>query len=157
MDEFELRRIIYDYIKEICHYSQMQVFATSSYQKNYFQLQIDEATGALINFFLINGSHTSEKLEIEEQQPPQTGQSVSKPELQVITKEELAGNDGGEGRPAYVAVNGTVYDMTQVIQWAGGTHFGLYAGKDLSSEFMACHKGMVEILQKYPVVGTLQQ
>ncbi len=49
MDEFELRRMIYDYIKEICHFSQMQVFSTSSYQKNYFQLQIDEAISGLIN------------------------------------------------------------------------------------------------------------
>ncbi len=30
-----------DNIREICHLSQMQVFATSYYQKNYFQRQID--------------------------------------------------------------------------------------------------------------------
>ena len=52
MDEFEIRRIILDYIKEICHYSQLQVFATSIYQKNYFQLQIDDGIDGLINFFM---------------------------------------------------------------------------------------------------------
>ncbi len=51
MDEFEMKRRIYSYIKEICHYSQMQVFATSYYQKNYFQMQIDDATTAMINLY----------------------------------------------------------------------------------------------------------
>ncbi len=51
MDEFEMKRRIYGYIKEICHYSQMQVFATSYYQRNYFQMQIDDATTALISVY----------------------------------------------------------------------------------------------------------
>ncbi|HEX2936272.1 MAG TPA: cytochrome b5 domain-containing protein, partial [Bacteroidales bacterium] len=74
-----------------------------------------------------------------------------------ITQEELAQSNGSEGRPAFVAVNGTVYDMTQIIQWAGGTHFGQYAGKDLSNEFAICHKGAVDILNKLPKVGILKQ
>lgn len=154
MDEFELRRIIYDYIKEICHYSQMQVFATSSYQKNYFQLQIDETASGLINFFLVNCSAGDQPYTVKEQEQP-SGQPPQQ-ELRVITKEELAQNDGSEGKPAYVAVNGLVYDMTQVIQWAGGTHFGLYAGRDVSGGFNSCHKGMLEILQNVPKVGILK-
>lgn len=72
-----------------------------------------------------------------------------------FTSEELAAFDGSHGKPAYVAVNGNVYDMSKEAVWGGGTHFGLYAGKDLTPQFMACHKGMVEILTKLPKVGTL--
>ena len=52
MDEVEIRGIIYGYINEICHYSQMQIFATSYYQKNYFQMQIDDTVSNLINLYL---------------------------------------------------------------------------------------------------------
>jgi predicted heme/steroid binding protein len=167
MDELEMRRIIYDYIKEICHLSQMQVFATSSYQKNFFQMQIDENVSGLINFYLTNRNHFGEDPETvqsldkqltEQQIQPSAPNQVQQPAqpLPEITRDELTRNDGSEGMPAYVAVNGTVYDMSQVIQWGGGTHFGLYAGKDLSSEFNICHKGMSEILQKLPKVGTLK-
>lgn len=50
MDEFELRRIVKDCIREVSHLSQMQVFSTSFYQKNYFQSQIDERTEELIGY-----------------------------------------------------------------------------------------------------------
>lgn len=49
MDEDSLKSIYYNYIKEICHYSQKQVFATSQQQKTYFQLQIDEAAKSIYN------------------------------------------------------------------------------------------------------------
>lgn len=178
MDEFEISRRISDYIKEICHYSQMQVFSTSSYQKKYFQYQIDEAVDELINLFLMNLKEERRKQNeynqafaqqqfiqqpLEQQtigQQPSEAQPLpqtdEQQELKVITREELASNDGGSGRPAYVAVNGIVYNMSDAIRWAGGTHFGLYAGQDLSDAFMGCHRGMLEILNKYPVVGRLE-
>lgn len=53
MDDREKRRIIRQYIKEICRYGQMQVFATSTYQKRYLEYQIDEAADELIDFVLV--------------------------------------------------------------------------------------------------------
>jgi predicted heme/steroid binding protein len=161
MDEFEIRRIIYDDIKEICHLSQMQLLATSSYQKNYFQLQIDDTVNGLINFFLMSSDnigrtcYSSQPADQQLTMAQQPGQP--QPQSREITQEELAQSNGSEGRPAYVAVNQTVYDMTQIIQWAGGTHFGQYAGKDLSNEFAICHKGAIDILNKLPKVGILKQ
>lgn len=77
MDEFELRRMIYDYIKEICHFSQMQVFSTSSYQKNYFQLQIDETIGGLINMvFTYNKASMSQINDFQLQQQQQEKQQI---------------------------------------------------------------------------------
>jgi predicted heme/steroid binding protein len=150
MDEYELRKQINDYIKEICHFSQMQVFATSGYQKNYFQLQIDEKTNGLIDFLLqyANRSVWLDDLYIQ-QQEENTG-------ARVFTVEELAEFNGANGKPAYVATNGTVYDVTNIGPWAGGTHFGMVAGKDLSMQFMGCHQGIVQILEKVPKVGTLK-
>lgn len=72
-----------------------------------------------------------------------------------FTLEELAYYDGSEGRPAYVAVNGLVYDVSLNATWGGGTHFGLYAGKELTQEFNGCHQNK-SILNKLPIVGVLK-
>ena len=37
---------------------------------------------------------------------------------------ELAKYNGQNGQPAYVAVDGVVYDVTGVAAWAGGKHHG---------------------------------
>lgn len=50
MDDDNIKSIYNNYIKEICHYSKKQVFATSHQQKNYFQYQIDEAANSLYIF-----------------------------------------------------------------------------------------------------------
>jgi predicted heme/steroid binding protein len=147
-------------MKEICHYSQMQVFATSSYQKNYFQMQIDDDINGLINMFLTYRSeepsgdqfHSEQQIQREEVTLSQTSNNMIPRE---ISMEELAYNDGSDGRSAYVAVNGNVYDVTKVIRWGEGMHFGLSAGRDLTNEFMECHGGLIERLEQLPMVGVL--
>lgn len=77
------------------------------------------------------------------------------PESQAtFTLQQLAGFDGKDGNLAYVAVNGTVYDVTNNAAWAAATHFGLTAGKDLTNEFASCHAGET-ILSKLKAVGKL--
>ncbi|MGE5654286.1 MAG: cytochrome b5 domain-containing protein [Bacillota bacterium] len=71
-----------------------------------------------------------------------------------FTAAELAEYDGSAGRPAYVAVNGVVYDMSTQATWGGGSHFGLLAGSDLTAQFAGCH-GQAPFLSRLPVVGTL--
>lgn len=73
---------------------------------------------------------------------------------QRFTLSELAFYDGQEGRPAYVAINGIVYDVTKISQWQTGIHFGLSAGKDLTQEFSRCHADQ-QIISKLPQVGIL--
>ncbi|MFF5994661.1 cytochrome b5 domain-containing protein [Lysinibacillus sp. KU-BSD001] len=72
-----------------------------------------------------------------------------------LTVEQLANFDGKNGRPAYVAVNGLIYDVTNNRAWAAATHFGLLAGKEYSQEFASCHAGQQSILATLPVVGRL--
>lgn len=73
-----------------------------------------------------------------------------------FTLSELAYYDGSMGKPAYVAINGIVYDVSNEAVWGGASHFGLIAGKDLSSQFKSCH-GNESILAKLPKVGTLKK
>jgi predicted heme/steroid binding protein len=76
-------------------------------------------------------------------------------EQRKFTREELSQYNGSGGKPAYVAVNGIVYDASIEITWGGGTHFGLYSGRDLSEEFNGCHRGMLQVLRNLPKVGVL--
>ncbi|MED1601169.1 cytochrome b5 domain-containing protein [Alkalihalophilus marmarensis] len=72
-----------------------------------------------------------------------------------FTLEELALYDGKNGQPAYVAVDGIVYDVTSNRAWAAATHFGLSAGQNHSAGFASCHAGQQSILATLPVVGRL--
>lgn len=74
----------------------------------------------------------------------------------VFTTTELSKFNGKDGNPAYVAVNGTVYDITGNAAWAAATHFGLTAGRDLTREFASCHAGQ-PILSRLKVVGVMEE
>lgn len=76
------------------------------------------------------------------------------PPERILTEEELQAFDGRNGKPAYVAVKGIVYDVSDNATWAAATHFGLSAGKDLTEAFASCHPGQ-PVLEKLNVVGKL--
>jgi predicted heme/steroid binding protein/uncharacterized membrane protein len=71
------------------------------------------------------------------------------------TVAELAQYDGKEGRAAYIAFKGTVYDATNSRFWKGGKHGAVHcAGADLTEAFAnAPHSE--EALTRLPVVGYL--
>jgi predicted heme/steroid binding protein len=53
--------------------------------------------------------------------------------MREFTAEELAEFDGRDGRPAYVAFEGTVYDVSESPMWDEGDHEGMHqAGMDLT-------------------------
>jgi len=74
-----------------------------------------------------------------------------------MTKSELAKFDGRDGRPAYVAVNSTIYDVSSSELWTNGDHQGAHqAGADLTEELKgAPHVRMV--VERFPVVGKLEE
>jgi len=80
---------------------------------------------------------------------------INNKELKEFTLDELASYNGVNGKPAYVAVDGIVYDVSLEKTWGGASHFGLEAGKDLSSQYNSCHVSS-QIISKLPKVGTLK-
>jgi len=71
-----------------------------------------------------------------------------------FTLEELEQYNGENGNPAYVAIEGVVYDVSGITAWRTGKHLGLTAGQDLSEQFNSCH-GIIDIFGNAPKVGIL--
>jgi predicted heme/steroid binding protein len=76
-------------------------------------------------------------------------------EQKKVTKQELEENNGKNGKVAYIAYKGKVYEVTQSSFWMDGEHLGMhYAGKDLTEELeIAPHTE--ETLQRVKLVGEL--
>jgi predicted heme/steroid binding protein len=75
---------------------------------------------------------------------------------QTFTVEELAQYDGLEGRKAYIAVDGVVYDVTEIPQWKEGIHQGRFqAGKDYSQEIRTESPHGLSMLSRATKVGVL--
>ncbi|QAA33175.1 cytochrome b5 domain-containing protein [Clostridium manihotivorum] len=94
-----------------------------------------------------NASSNNSNTKIEQQNP--TGKT--------FTLDELQKYDGKNGNPAYVAVDGVVYDVTHAEKWRNGVHQDwVTAGKDLSKEIRQSSHG-TSVLKDLTVVGKLKQ
>lgn len=72
-----------------------------------------------------------------------------------MTPDELTRYDGREGRPAYVAVARTIYDVSASEYWREGNHEGEHqAGRDLTEELKSAPH-VRAVVERFPVVGTL--
>lgn len=69
-----------------------------------------------------------------------------------FTKAELAKYNGVDGAPKYVAIDHTVYDLTNVPAWSGDNHHGNVAGQDLT-EVIGNSPHKKTVLAALPVVG----
>ncbi len=75
--------------------------------------------------------------------------------MRKFTKTQLAEYDGRDGRPAFIAYKGVVYDVSDSFLWKGGRHQVLHdAGRDLTLELDDAPHGE-DLLERVPVVGTL--
>ena len=76
-------------------------------------------------------------------------------ELKKFTVKELEQYNGKNGKPAYAAYQGKVYDLAQSSLWSGGEHMGMHqAGKDITEEMELAPHGE-EILKRVKQVGVL--
>ena len=77
--------------------------------------------------------------------------------MKEYTREELAQCTGEDGKPALIACDGKVYDVSHSYHWRGGRHHVLHrAGADLTAELAGAPHG-ARLLKRVPVVGTLRE
>ena len=80
--------------------------------------------------------------------------SSSAEEMRTFTLEELSQYNGKDGQPAYVAVDGVVYDVTNVEAWKDGEHkLGLTAGNELTEEITKQSPHGLKVLEGLPIGG----
>jgi predicted heme/steroid binding protein len=72
------------------------------------------------------------------------------------SRAELARNDGKEGRPAWIAFRGKVYDVSDCFLWKGGRHMAAQdAGRDLTGVLEQAPHGE-DLLDRAKLVGLLE-
>ncbi len=72
-----------------------------------------------------------------------------------LTPEQLANFDGKEGRPAYIAFKGEIYDVTKSNLWQRGSHLNRHAaGMDLTDAIGNAPHGENKVLNM-PHIGKL--
>ena len=119
------------------------------------------AVTALLFFFAIGCAPAATAATTAATEAPASAQAsataTSEPTaaLLQLTLEELKQYDGQNGNPAYIAVDGVIYDVTNVPQWSGGKHNGYTAGQDLTDAIKNKSPHGVSKLQGGPVVGEL--
>lgn len=87
---------------------------------------------------------------------PGEGNSTPETKQKNFTLEELVTFNGLNGKPAYIAVDGMVYDVTYAPGWKNGVHeYGYVAGTDMSKVIDAYPNGR-DALKNLPVIGTLK-
>lgn len=72
-----------------------------------------------------------------------------------LTLAELATYNGNDGQPAYIAVDGVVYDVTESDAWKNGKHNGFEAGKDLTEEIKNQSPHGVSKLEGVTAIGVI--
>ncbi len=72
-----------------------------------------------------------------------------------LTLDQLKQYDGKNGNPAYVAVDGIIYDVSNVSAWKNGEHNGYSAGNDLTDIIKNKSPHGVKNLEGLPIVGKL--
>ncbi len=85
-----------------------------------------------------------------------TPDPVPEEEMIELTLEELAQFDGKDGRHAYIAVDGAIYDVTDSTRWNNGQHNGYSAGNDLTEEIKNSSPHGVSKLKTVPMIGRLK-
>ena len=73
-----------------------------------------------------------------------------------FTLKELSEFNGKNGKVAYIAYKGRVYDLTTSEMWRDGDHLGHAAGQDLTEEMEIAPHGE-EVIERMRIVGVLAE
>lgn len=75
----------------------------------------------------------------------------------VLTLEELSQYNGKDGNPAYIAVEGIIYDVSSSNLWRNGGHNGYEAGQDLTDAILNKSPHGKSTLDRVPEIGRLAE
>ena len=84
----------------------------------------------------------------------ESGPSAAASTELTLTLDELSQYNGQNGQPAYIAVDGVIYDVSNVPQWQNGEHKGFSSGLDCTDAIKNSPHGISK-LDGVPVVGKL--
>jgi predicted heme/steroid binding protein len=74
-----------------------------------------------------------------------------------FTKKELVQYDGKDGRPAFIAFESRVYDVSRSFLWQDGRHQVLHtAGVDLTTDLDQAPHG-ADLLERCSMIGVLEE
>lgn len=77
--------------------------------------------------------------------------------MKEFTEKDLAKYNGKNGKPAYIAYNGKVLNVSASFLWKDGKHQVLHeAGTDLTEALKQAPHGE-NVLKRFPVVGILRR
>ena len=117
--------------------------------------------------FLVTGCGSSASTipeEVPEESPTAIEEEDDEPEDNAeettgatFNMEEIALFDGKDGRPAYIVVDGVVYDVSNVRQWNVGSHFGFEAGTDVTEALQKSAPHGANQLNQAEIVGTIAE
>lgn len=148
---------------ELCYLKQLMIFAPSEKLKEHYKKAFLEKSQEIEDFLeeckvkrMRRTVVPKENNFIQKESLRAFGPYREMAPMKTFTLEELAIYDGRGGRPAYVAINGRVYDITFESTWGGGSHFGIMAGRDVTKEFEGCHKD-INVIERIPVVGVIEK
>ncbi|MGV8983707.1 cytochrome b5 domain-containing protein [Clostridium sp.] len=135
---------IYELYKEAEYFKYKMMRANTFDHEIFYKNSLNDKLSKLSNFleddFRVSNNLSSHPIKVRQQE---------------FTPAELAKYNGANGSPSYVAINGIVYDVSNVLAWTGGYHFGLSAGANLTENFSTCH-GSSNIIDNLPKVGVLK-
>lgn len=100
-----------------------------------------------------NDKKDSPQEEIKEEVEEEVEEEIEERLLQ-LTVEQLVMYNGEDGNPAYIAVNGVIYNVTDVSAWSGGSHNGGVAGTDVSNLIGNAPHGE-SVLEDLVIVGEI--
>ncbi|HBI6896858.1 cytochrome b5 domain-containing protein [Clostridium perfringens] len=75
----------------------------------------------------------------------------------ILTKEELANFNGENGNPAYISIDGIIYDISNIELLKQSPYNSLKLGSDVTETFYELNDGDESILRDIPMVGLLAE
>lgn len=101
----------------------------------------------MLNIMIFSSPKTEDSVAINESEP------------EYFTLEDLSQYDGNNEQPSYIAINGIVYDVTDVEEWHENPEKDTLTGKDLSenmNDYIIDHNLEEIILEKGTEIGILE-